>query len=369
MTSAYNVLKELSRRGHQITVLTTSIGANVPPVSTQMLDGMIVHYFRGYGEGLYLSHQLLRFLQNHWNHEIVHVCNYRNFPSDIVSLWSRRRGLPTIVSANGCLFAYRYVPAFSSLKLALYKLHDSFISSPIRKATLAMAVSSTEASDYMHFGVPRDRIRVVPNGVDLGIFCPGDPEGAHISKLAAGSKLIGYVGRLDPIKGLLTLVEAFDVLQRDVPEAKLVLVGPDFGMRKKINFLVDKKQLRGVVFWGVASQETLVQLYRAFDVVAIPSYFEIFGMSILEAMACGRPVVSTQVGGVSELIHDGSDGFLVPPRDSESLSRRIISILGNRDLALRMGQNARLTANNFGISRTADLTEKAYAECLSRSCP
>ncbi len=88
-------------------------------------------------------------------------------------------------------------------------------------------------------------------------------------------------------------------------------------------------------------------------------------MSTLEAMACGKPVVSTRVGGMVELVQEGYNGFLVKPEDDHALANRVIYLLQHNDSARRLGENARKKALEFSIKRTADLTEKAYFECVS----
>ncbi len=360
------MLRELSHRGHEITVLTTVTGGSAtPPIVTRQVDGITVHYFKGYFEGAFLSLHLLRFLLDQPTLDLVHVNNYRNFPSDIVSLWSQRKGIPTVVSANGSIYAYRYMPSFPLSKKVLYRLHDAFFSAPIRNAAIALAVSCAEAKHYEEFGVPRERVRIVPNGIDLDSFSPGRPQVDQRSTLPLESKLVGFVGRLDPIKGLQTLLRAFESVSQQTPGCKLLLVGPDFGMKRALMSIVHKRKLSGVIFLGPVSYDRLPNIYRTLDVVVTPSSFEIFGMSTLEAMACGKPVVSTRVGGMVELVQEGYNGFLVKPEDDHALANRVIYLLQHNDSARRLGENARKKALEFSIKRTADLTEKAYFECVS----
>lgn len=365
-TAAYNVLRELSHRGHEITVLTTVIGNMTPPMVTREIDGIKVHYFKGYFQGAFLSQYLLGNLLNHPMPDLVHVNNYRNFPSDIVSLWAQQRSIPTVVSANGCIYAYKYVPSFPWTKKLVYLLHDTFVSAPIRKAAIALAVSHAEANHYEEFGVPRERIRIVPNGIDLDTFSPGGSKGNLASDSDTGSESIGYVGRLDPIKGLLTLLKAFETISRETKGCKLTLVGPDFGMKRALISVIRRKKLSGVTFLGPVSYDRLPDIYRGLDVVVTPSLFEIFGMSTLEAMACGKPVVSTRVGGLTDLIQEGYNGYLVGSDDDDALANRVNYLLQHKDIARRLGENARKKALEYSIGRTADLTEKAYFEGVSR---
>ena len=336
-----------------------------PPTVIREVDGIKVHYLKGYFEGAFLSQYLLRSLLEQPRPDLVHVNNYRNFPSDIVSLWAHKRSIPTVVSANGCIYAYRYMPSFPRTKRLLYRLHDTFVSTPIRKTTIALAVSYAEAKHYEEFGVPSERIRIVPNGIDLERFSPRASMSPLTSESGPGSDSIGYVGRLDPIKGLLTLLKAFETISLKTPGCKLTLVGPDFGMRRTLMSVVDRRRLSGVTFLGPVSYDRLPDIYRALDVVVTPSLFEIFGMSSLEAMACGKPVVSTRVGGMSDLIQEGYNGYLVESEDDEALASRVNYLLQHKDSARRLGENARKKALEYGIAHTAELTESAYLDCVS----
>jgi len=238
------------------------------------------------------------------------------------------------------------------------------VSAPIKKARIAIAVSEEEAKHYEEFGVSREKIRIIPNGIDLETFSPGHPGDGLTGFRPSGSKLVGYVGRLDPIKGLLVLLKAFESICHETPGTKLVLIGPDFGMRQVLASEIRRKGITGVIFLDPVANDRLPNIYRALDVIVTPSFFEIFGMSTLEAMACGRPVVSTSVGGVRDLIQEGRNGLLVPPGDYGALASKVNYLLQNESAARLLGKNARLKALGYGIERTADLTEEAYHDCI-----
>jgi glycosyltransferase involved in cell wall biosynthesis len=365
VTATYSVLKELSRRGHDITVVTTVVGrAKTPAIMTYDTGGLTVNYLQGFAEGVFFSPRLVRLLPRIRGHNLVHLNSYRNFPCDIVHLWARKERIPTVISAHGSILAYRFQPSFPMSKKFLYRLHDIVLKGPVKHATVAVAVSSLEARHYEAFGVSPERIRVVPNCVDLDKFSPGRPE--HPLEESDGAKLVGYVGRLDPIKGLVTLLDAFELVQEKDPQSKLMLVGPDFGMKKILRSVIANRSISGVIFKDPVPYSELVNVYRSLDVVVSPSSFEVFGMSTLEAMACGRPVVSTGIGGTSDLIEEGYDGYLVRPGDHEALASRILNMLQDKETAKRIGKNAWSKAQGYGIDRTADLMEEAYEDCLSK---
>jgi glycosyltransferase involved in cell wall biosynthesis len=327
-------------------------------------SGLTINYQQGFVEGVFFSPRLFRLLPTLHGFDLAHLNSYRNFPCDAVHLWARRRGIRTIISAHGSVSAYRYLPSFPRSRQLLYRLHDIVLPGPVKSADLAIAVSSLEASQYEAFGVSTDRIKIVPNGVDLDTFSPGKPE--HPLEERDGSKLIGYVGRLDPIKGLVTLLDAFEVVHGKHPLSKLLLVGPDFGMKKVLSSIIVKRNLSGVIFRDPVPYHEMVNVYRSLDVAVSPSSFEVFGMSNLEAMACGKPVVSTNIGGARDLIEQGHDGLLVQPGDHQALASHILELLQDEERASRIGKNAWIRAQAYGIERTAGLMERAYEECLSR---
>jgi len=364
VTATYGVLKEISRRGHRITVLTTVIGQpKTPAIMTLDNGALTVRYLQGFFEGVFFSPRLIRLLPSLQGHDLVHLNSYRNFPCDAVHIWARRQEIPTIISAHGSISAYRYQPSFPLSRQLIYRLHDIVLPGPVRSADVAIAVSSLEARHYEAFGVSPKRIRVVPNCVDLDTFSPGRPE--HPLEESMGSKLVGYVGRLDPIKGLVTLLNAFELVHRKDPQSKLVMIGPDFGMKKVLHSIIAERNIPGVVFRNPVPYRQLVDIYRSLDVAVSPSSFEVFGMSNLEAMACGRPVVSTNIGGASDLIEEGYDGYLVQPGDHEALASQILNLLQDEERAKTIGKNAWSKAQAYGIERTANLLEQTYADCLS----
>jgi len=202
----------------------------------------------------------------------------------------------------------------------------------LRRASAVVAVSSAIAEVVRRFGVAG--VRVVPNGVDL----PPEP-GAE-----AEPPEILYAGRLSKEKGILELVDA----ARGLP---LVVAG-DGPLRKQV------PAARGFV-----PRDELERLFGRAAVVACPSRREGFGVSCLEAMAYGKPVVASSVGGLRDLVVHGETGLLVPPRDPQALRGALERLLGDPDLRRRLGAAARERAGReYSWDRVTDATLAAYAE-------
>jgi glycosyltransferase involved in cell wall biosynthesis len=197
-------------------------------------------------------------------------------------------------------------------------------------AARLVAVSEDTRRAYERQGYPRGRIEVVYNGVDLpanGSYRRNDPA------------RIGEVARLCDVKGQRELLQAVSRL----PEARLVLAGRDLeqggAYQDELERESERLGIRERVEFGF--HEDVPALLETLDVVALPSWTEGLPLVLLEAMARGRPVVATTVGGTPELVTDGETGLLVPPRDPEALADALRRVLGDAELARRLGEAAR----------------------------
>lgn len=198
--------------------------------------------------------------------------------------------------------------------------------------------------------MPLERVEVLHLGVDVDRFTPGevDPALRAAYGIPPDAPVITILGRFQPVKGHLNFLEMAALLAPDYPDARFLIVGANVldgavgdqqaeAMRARIER--DPVLRRAVVFTGFVDE--LVPVLRLTDVLVCASDFESFGMAHLEAMACGTPVVSTNVGGPSETVVDGKTGFLVPPRDPRSLAEAVKPLLDDPRLRARMGQAAR----------------------------
>jgi D-inositol-3-phosphate glycosyltransferase len=220
-------------------------------------------------------------------------------------------------------------------------------------------------------------VRVIPPGVDTQRFHPSDRAAARAAiGVAADACLLLFVGRIEPLKGTDTLLQAVQLLRARgqlPPQLSLSIIGgdPDQPRESRLAELQRLMELRDelglgevVTFLGKRAQETLPDYYVAADVVVMPSLYESFGMVALEAMACGTPVVASQVGGLAYLVRDGETGYLVPDRDPAALADRLSRLLSNPQLRAQMGAQAVLHARTYAWP---DITRKViglYADAV-----
>jgi D-inositol-3-phosphate glycosyltransferase len=206
-----------------------------------------------------------------------------------------------------------------------------------------------------------NRVAVIPPGVDLSHFypIPTDEAKAYIG-IPSTDRMVLFVGRIEPLKGLDVLIEAMGrFCQRSQVEQKqldLVIIGgePEVSPQVMTDEMARLQALREkygikdmVTFLGKRAQDTLPYYYSAAEAVVVPSHYESFGMVALEAMACGTPVVASQVGGLAFLVQDGVTGYSIPVGDPEALCCRLMTLLSDPDLRAKMGQQAAQFARRY----------------------
>ena len=227
----------------------------------------------------------------------------------------------------------------------------------------ALVVSTeSERSEVESLSVGANgRIAVIPPGVDLSVFHPYPQARARRElDIPAGDIMVLFVGRIEPLKGVDMLLRALQLMQQSgkMPaHLCLSVIGGDSAKPhetrhaelEKLMALRDELGLSDVVtFLGRRAQETLHCYYTSADVVVMPSHYESFGMVALEAMACGTPVIASDVGGLAELVRDGETGFLVPGRDPAALAERLRCLLSDDELRARLGRQAADYAEGYG---------------------
>ena len=225
------------------------------------------------------------------------------------------------------------------------------------------------------YDAPFEKIEIIPPGVDLNLFHPiPKPEAKELVD-AKDDHTILFVGRIDPIKGIDVWFRAMALVIKEMPRLRghlcVCLVGGDVDddvPDQELARLQALKEELGigdlVTFLGRRSQESLPFHYASADVVVMPSLYESFGMVALEAMACGTPVVASDVGGLSFIVRDGETGYLVPENDPQPLADCLMRLLRDPALRARLGQRGIEVAREYAWPRIADRIEDLYREAM-----
>jgi D-inositol-3-phosphate glycosyltransferase len=219
----------------------------------------------------------------------------------------------------------------------------------------------------------RKKISVVPPGVDLEQFHPMQEQvaKAHFG-LPDDTQLLLFVGRIEPLKGVETAIQALALIRDRHPSVarrlRFMIVGgnpgdPSEHELAQLQTLVSQLDLTEIVeFAGAREQSQLPEFYAAATAVIMPSDYESFGMVALEAMASGTPVIASEVGGLAFLIQNGKTGFLVPTRDPDVLAHRILTLLENPEELQQMRLAAAELARQYAWSTIAENLLKVFAD-------
>ncbi len=223
---------------------------------------------------------------------------------------------------------------------------------------------SKPAMEFAHKYVP-GYYNIIPNGIDLEHF---SPDVTPIQEFCDGKQNILFVGRLEPRKGLNYLIRAYQQVKQEIPNSRLIVVGPGTRLRKKYEKWIMRNGLKDVVFIGYASQADLPRYYKTADIFCSPATGrESFGIVLLEAMAVGKAIVATNIEGYASVVTHGEDGLLVPPKDSRGLAQTLVSLLNDKTLRQKMGARGRLTARQYSWEHVAQRVFDYYVRVLSES--
>jgi len=244
----------------------------------------------------------------------------------------------------------------------------------VSAADRIVAANVVERAELLRdYAAHASRIATIPCGVDTDLFTPGDRAEARRRLDLDGHPLLLWVGRIAPIKGLDTLLDAVARLSESGQDMRLLVVGGDTdertsGHETSLRQRIERLGLGDSVrFLGPQPQGVLPLYYAASDVTVLPSYYESFGMVALEAMACGSPVIASRVGGLVTTVRDGVTGFLVPDGDVEALAERIETLVGDPELRWRLGREGVRWAAQHRWPCVAEAVCKEYASLEARA--
>ena len=231
----------------------------------------------------------------------------------------------------------------------------------------AIAISSPVARHLTKdLWVPASRVVFVPNGIDSKKFFPASSEQCHVLRERFGvgeAPLVGIIARLSDVKGHCYLIQAMNELVHGMPGVKCLIVG-EGPLEQELKEQVAHLRLEASVkFVPINGQPA--DILGMFDVFAMPSLQEGLGLSVMEAQACGVPVVASRVGGLVEAVKDGETGILVSPRDHLALADGLMKVLADKDLASRLGLAGReWIVKNFTIDQMVERTLAVYEAAL-----
>jgi len=252
----------------------------------------------------------------------------------------------------------------------------------ISKANRIIAATLAEKSQLEFlYEAPSSKISVIPPGVDTRHFYPiPKDEAKEVVGVPENSQTILFVGRIEPLKGIDKLIQAISIIQKNgellcCPHNLVIIGGEPNAKHEDMNAemarLQDMVEDLGienlVIFLGKQDQQMLPYYYSASEIVVMPSHYESFGMVALEAMACGTPVVASQVGGLAFLVRDGETGFVVPGNDVQMLAKRIIELIKDKELRNKLGSKSAEYAKLYAWEIISEKIIEVYNQVLGNN--
>lgn len=367
--ACYELSKQLVQRGHEVTVVTTDVldTSNRIKIKNEIIDGINIKRYRNISKNLASSHKIFISLGmlldaiKFKKFDIIHLHDYPTMQNILFHRLCKNSNIPYVIQAHGSAGVYLN-------KGAIKHIFDSFWGYKILSdASSVIAVTQKEAEQYAHMGINVNKIKILPNGIDLSHYTNLPRKGTFRAKYEIDKNefMILYLGRINQIKGIDLLIKAFTKISNNsIKKLRLVIAGPDDGYLTQIKKLIQKKEIeRQVVITGPLYDTDKLESYVDADVYVLPSNYEIFGITVLEACACGTPVIVTDRCGISDIV-DGRLGVAVPYSE-DKLGIAIMDILNNKKNQQLFRESGRLlVSQEFSWKRIVEQYEILCQQCI-----
>jgi D-inositol-3-phosphate glycosyltransferase len=371
-----NLAIELGKKGHKVDIFTRTHGKSHQTAVSVGKNVRIIHLPSGgndhYKNSGSFADDIVSFInKNGISYEIIHAHYY--YSGIIAAIVKNRLNIPFVMTFHTLgLMKMKYARITDQKRIKAEKTIT-------KECDFIISSTEFERRDLENsYSANRTKIAVISPGVNHNIFKPYDSAKSRLKlDLPADKKIILFVGRIDPVKGLEFLIEAIYKLTQTYPgfqnNYQVLLIGGDIKDKefwknrevKKIKKLIYRKNLDCCIkFLGSKPQYILPYYYSAADVVVMPSVYESFGLVVLEAMASGSAILASEVGGLKYLISDGKNGRLFESGSPQSLGDVMLQMLNDRNDSGKLRKNAVLSSYNFCWNIQADLILKLYNKAL-----
>ena len=367
---SYDISRRLVDMGHEVTVYSNGDGRDSPIIVEKnqptIVDGMTVYYFKNLFrylakktnvDSLYLPPIIAK--RELKEFDIIHVHTFRSIMVIPIWYYAKKYNIPYILQAHGSV-----LPFFQ--KQCLKKIFDLFFGYRIlRDASKIIASTKIEAEQYKKMGVDEGKIEIVPNGIDLSEL--NLPERGEFRKKykIKDEKIILYLGRIHKIKGIDLLMKAFVGLIKEMGDVRLVIVGQDDGFLSTLKRQIEDLKIGDkILLTGPIPEKDKLGAYVDADVYVLPSVYETFPVTVLEACACGTPVIVTDRCGIANIVNNNNVGYVVE-YNKDQLQDAIFKILINEELRRYFGEGGKkLVREKFSWDIVVEQLEKIYGDII-----
>ncbi|MPW38609.1 glycosyltransferase [Thermococcus sp. 101 C5] len=367
---AYEISRRLVLKGHDVTVVTTDANDEKSRVKEKFsrINGIKVHYFKNisnrlaYSYKIFISPGLIPWARRELkNFDVIHLHDTRTFQNLVIHYFAKKYGIPYVLQPHGTL-------STSDHRKVLKKFFDFFGKSIVKDAEYILALNEGEVNQIQKIGVPRNKIRILPNGIDLSNYTILPPKGSFKKKLniSQDKKIILYLGRIHKTKGIDLLIGACAYLINNMncKNVVLVIAGPDDGYMSEAKAMVNSLGISDlIIFAGFLSSEDKLKALVDADVFVTPMFYG-FPVTFLEACAVGTPIVTTNAGETLEWIN-GKVGYVTQP-NYHDLAEAIYKIIYDEDVRNRFSKNCiEIVKSNFSWEKVVEKLEKIYEEVIT----
>ena len=323
------------------------------------IDGTIFGKIRGSWIFTQYFYYTLRILKKilELKPDIVHIHGVTHPPLPVVGVLMRKffKKIPLILSVHGITEMEEQYGKWG-IKSRINMLFSDWV----LKCILTIIVS-TQAVKNLLAEKTNSEIHIIPNGINFNeiqsIKSTNNTEAKHLSIL--------FVGRLDRIKGVEVLLRAIPIIKRNIPNFFVYIIGRGPQETELMHLAKELKNEEKVKFLGFIPEEEKYQYYKISDIVVIPSRWDVLPIVLLEAMAFGKPVVASNVGGIPYVLEDGKMGLLFECGNINDLVEKLIILLQNSELREKMGESGRERAKDFSWDAIAKRMVEIYREVMS----
>jgi glycosyltransferase involved in cell wall biosynthesis len=331
----YNLSKGLIKKGHKVTVITRGSTRRFEKEVIDKIDVFKATFFPLYPfqmplHGLFVN-SLIKSLEPDLS--LIHI------HSPVTP--SIKTALPIVTTVHTAMrIDSRYHEVVDPYSLA-EKVQSMYFSPLVESQLLRLsdiitAVSPTVASELNGYGVDSSKVKVMWNGVDEKIFFP-------IKNKEKLEKYVLYTGVLRARKGLFDLIKCAILVKKTIPDIKFVICGTGPLLQQLTEQVRNAGLEKQVIFLGRVDRKKFIQICQNATIQVIPSIYEGLPTVLLEAMACGLPVVATNIGGIRDIISSNINGLLIPPRSPEKMAKMVELLWTDESLRKKLGDNARET--------------------------
>lgn len=368
VNASYQIAKKQVEAGHNVSVYTTDSCDNRLKFENNYnvdVDGIKVFYFKNLSNAIKNKLTIdtpissIRYIKNTIsNFDIIHIHEHRHSLAIATHRYAQKNNIPYVLQAHGSV-----LPFFQKEKLK--DIFDKLWGFDIlHDASRVFALTEIEKEQYLKMGILDENVEIVPLGINLKEYSNLPDKGIFKSKynILDSEKLILFLGRIHEIKGLDMLVKSFARVSNE--NVKLAIVGGDYGFKEELEKIINDNDLNDkVIFPGVLTGKDKIEALVDCDMFIMPSRYESFTTSGLEAMACFKPLILTNNNHIHTWVKDNVG--LVCEFDEQDMTNCIETLLNNPDLCNNFGNTGRkLIEEKYDWNKVEKQIETIYRECI-----